>query len=109
MKQRVTDIGFEPRVDGRIFEIWDDGTEKDWGRVLEWDPPERVVFSWHPSLEPGTPTKVEVVFSNQGTKTRVGLTHRGWERVEVHRRAIRESYVPGWVGVLNSYRSEVRS
>jgi uncharacterized protein YndB with AHSA1/START domain len=76
---RVVRVEFEENVGGRVYEIWDDGTERDWGRVLEWQPPERFVMTWNIT---GEPTDVELRFTSldDGT-TRVDLEHRGWERL----------------------------
>jgi len=41
------DILIEPRVGGRWYEINVEGAECVWGSVLAWEPPKRVVLSWH--------------------------------------------------------------
>src|SRR4051794_38482376 len=46
----VTDLRFESGVDGRIVESLSNGSEAEWGRVLVWEPPQRVVFTWRPNL-----------------------------------------------------------
>ena len=76
---RIVRVEFEQRLDGRIYEVWDDGTERDWGRVIEWQPPERFVMTWNIT---GEPTDVELSFTalDDGT-TRVDLEHRGWDRL----------------------------
>jgi uncharacterized protein YndB with AHSA1/START domain len=74
----------EPRTGGRWYERADDGTECDWGRVLAWEPPARVVLAWEISAEwkpdPGIHTQVEVRFTPEDDgRTRVDLEHRGLE------------------------------
>jgi uncharacterized protein YndB with AHSA1/START domain len=70
----------EPFVGGRWFERGVDGSECDWGRVLTWDPPRRLVLSWEISgdfqCDPSIQTEVEVRFAPEGTSTRVDLEHR---------------------------------
>ena len=76
-KDRVREITVEQRQGGRVYEIWDDGTEVDWGTVLAWQPPERFTMTWS-----GTPapTEVEFIFAALGPAlTRVTVEHRGWE------------------------------
>jgi uncharacterized protein YndB with AHSA1/START domain len=76
-KERVREVHVEPRLSGRVFERWDDGTECDWGRLLAWEPPARLVMSWN--MTPA-PTEVELTFTELGPSlTRVAVEHRGWE------------------------------
>ena len=106
-EQQVTGIGFEGREGGRVYEIWANGEEKDWARVLVWDPPHRVAMAWHPSLEPGTPTEVDVRFSARGSGTTVDLVHSGWDRVEPHRSEMRSGYETGWVPVVDALKAKL--
>src|SRR5689334_22534213 len=52
----------EPREGGRWFERSEDGTETEWGRVLAWEPPDRVVLAWQITAEwrydPGLHTEI---------------------------------------------------
>ncbi|MFN8109261.1 MAG: SRPBCC domain-containing protein [Thermoleophilia bacterium] len=74
-------IVVQPVAGGRIFERGRDGTEHDWGRVLRWEPPVRVVYLWHMFFPPEEATEVEVTFHPRGDGTRVVITQRGWERL----------------------------
>ena len=97
-------VFFEQHEGGRIFERTPDGKEADWGSVLAWEPPDRVVYDWHP--EPGSiATEVEVRFSPEGDATRVELEHRGWERLGDNGPAKRASYnaPDGWDQVIGWY------
>ncbi|MFC5138834.1 SRPBCC domain-containing protein [Actinomycetospora rhizophila] len=76
-KERVRTVHVEPRVGGRVHERWDDGTECDWGHLLAWEPPARLVMTWN--MTPA-PTEVELTFTVLGPAlTRVAVEHRGWE------------------------------
>jgi uncharacterized protein YndB with AHSA1/START domain len=86
---------FDPRVGGHIYDVAEDGSECRWARVLAYDPPNRVVFSWDISpywqveTDPDRASEVEVRFSAEtADRTRVELEHRhlerhgeGWERM----------------------------
>jgi uncharacterized protein YndB with AHSA1/START domain len=86
-KQPFAAITVEQRIGGRWFERAADGNECEWGRVLAWEPPNRVAFSWHLQSDwkfdpnPGRASEVEIKFFAEGAgKTRVELEHRGLER-----------------------------
>ena len=42
----LLEMVFEARVGGRIYDRNTDGGECTWARVLAYEPPERLVFSW---------------------------------------------------------------
>lgn len=78
----------ETREGGRWFERDVDGSELDWGRVLVWDPPGRLVLtwqingSWQYDPDPGRASEIEVRFTPDGDgQTRVDLEHRRLERL----------------------------
>ena len=96
-------VVFEEHRGGRIVEVLSTGEECPWGHVLEWEPPDRIVFDWNPSREERPFTAVEVTFSSEaGGGTRVDLEHRGWELLGPELgQAMREGYDPGWGYILN--------
>jgi uncharacterized protein YndB with AHSA1/START domain len=103
--ERSGGVRFEPGPEGRIIERLADGTDTVWGHVLAWEPPHRLVFSWHPGIDCARTqvheaTEVEVRFSAEGDETRVELEHRGWERLGERARTARESYHSGWDPIL---------
>jgi uncharacterized protein YndB with AHSA1/START domain len=91
----IAETVFEPRVGGRIYDRGTDGSECHWARVLVYDPPQRVVFSWdigptwQVETDPERTSEVEVTFVAEGPdRTLVELEHRhldrhgpGWEAV----------------------------
>ena len=91
----IAETVFEPWVGGSILDRSADGSECRWGRVLAFDRPHRVVFSWNigPTWQlvsdPSHASEVEVRFVAEGvSSTRVHIEHRqldrhgpGWEAV----------------------------
>lgn len=75
-------IRFEPRVGGRWLEVWDEATGEGFeiGRVLVWEPGERLVVTYRNVHLPPEPSQVEVRFEPTPAGTRVRLEHSGLER-----------------------------
>jgi uncharacterized protein YndB with AHSA1/START domain len=87
LEAELAEMVFEPRVGGHIYDRGVDGSESRWARVVAYEPPDRVVFSWDISLrweietDPERTSEVEVRFIAEGPeRTRVELEHRGIER-----------------------------
>jgi uncharacterized protein YndB with AHSA1/START domain len=91
---------FESRVGGGIIEFADDGTQHVWGTVIEWDPPARVIFTWHPGRRPEVAQTVEVSFRAVRGGTEVVLIHGGWEKLAEEAARVRASYDNGWESVF---------
>jgi uncharacterized protein YndB with AHSA1/START domain len=98
-------VTFEPRVGGRIFETTSAGEEHDWGEVVEWEPPRRLVYVWHLRFDRSDATQVEVSFEPGGEGTAVRIIHRGWERLGAAAEERRERNNRGWSGVIERYRA----
>lgn len=68
--------------DGRLIETLATGQVFEIGKVLAWEPPARLVFSWRQaSFPPDLHTEVEVRFEAVGEETRVSVEHRGFHQV----------------------------
>ena len=98
---RVERVVFEGRAGGLIFEEHVDGRRFQWGRVLEFDAPRRVKFTWHPSRDAATAQEVELRFEPEGTGTRVVLVSDKWENWGRNAHRARKGYDIGWGYVLN--------
>jgi uncharacterized protein YndB with AHSA1/START domain len=101
-EELADEAGMDGRLGGAIYERWREGTE-NWGEITVWEPPDRLVFSWHPGGDPAEATEVEVTFNAEGDGTLVQLEHRGWERLGDRAPDVRAGYADGWQGVLEQY------
>ncbi len=102
LRGELAEMVFEPRVGGYIYDRAVDGRECRWSRVLAYEPPRRLVFSWDISLhweleeDPERTSEVEVRFESEGAgRTRVELEHRNLER-----------HGPGWEAMREAISSE---
>ena len=80
-KPAMREAVIEPRAGGRLYEKGEDGSECDWGRVLAWEPPNRLVLSWTINgkfqVDDTVDSEVEVRFFAESERvTRVELEHR---------------------------------
>ena len=89
LRSPIAETVFEPRVGGHIIDRAVDGSECRWARILAYDPPARVVFSWDISPrweledDPEQTSEVEVRFYpdicreapawNSSTDTSIGM------------------------------------
>jgi uncharacterized protein YndB with AHSA1/START domain len=102
--ERAVGIRFEPGVGGRLLEVHDAATGEGFetGRVLVWDPGERLVFADLVSSQPPDLTEVEVRFDPIPTGTRVTLEHRGLDRLPPEASAAKRKY--GWITLLRWFK-----
>jgi uncharacterized protein YndB with AHSA1/START domain len=83
----IAETVFEPHVGGHIYDRGVDGSECPWARILVYEPPHRVVFSWDISpqwqieTDPDNTSEVEVRFVVEAPqRTRLELEHRNIDR-----------------------------
>jgi uncharacterized protein YndB with AHSA1/START domain len=102
LASEIAETVFESHVGGRVYDRGVDGSEYQWARVLAFEPPHRVVFSWDISpqwqiesdLE--RTSEVEVRFIPEtAERTRVELEHRNLNR-----------HGPGWEGIRDAVGGE---
>jgi uncharacterized protein YndB with AHSA1/START domain len=106
----------EPREGGRWYEVGADGSECDWGVVLAWEPPIRLVLTWQIGSDwkfepdPACASEIEVLFTPDGPNaTRVDLEHRGFERHAIGAGEMRAVVAGegGWGGILERFAGAV--
>ena len=109
-KANAVDAIIEPRVGGRWYERGEDGSTCDWGRVLSWEPPSRLVLSWDINAEfqydPGLQTELELRFvAEKDGSTRVELEHRRLDRFGDRREEMRTIFdkTGDWGQLLASF------
>jgi uncharacterized protein YndB with AHSA1/START domain len=107
-------VVIEPRAGGRWYEQGVDGSVCDWGEVLAYEPPRRLVVewriggSWTFEQDPDAVSEIEVLFTPEGDATRVTLEHRHLER-HTAAGALKEAVGSegGWPGLLKRYSEAV--
>ena len=102
----------EPRAGGRWYEIMVDGAECDWGEVLAYEPPKRLLLAWRLNAQwnydPDLTTEVEVRFTAAGQgETHVEFEHRFFERMGDGGEAARNGVdgPEGWGAILAQFKA----
>ncbi|PZG20362.1 ATPase [Micromonospora craterilacus] len=105
----LAELGMEPRAGGMLYEVGPYGFRNDWGRVLTWDPPRRLVFTWQigpdraPVPDPARASEVEVLFTPDGPGTLVEVAHRHFDRHGTAAEGYRQALTAGWHELLSRY------
>jgi uncharacterized protein YndB with AHSA1/START domain len=85
-QRSLQEIGIEPREGGHCHETGPHGFRCDWGRVVTYEPPARIAFTWQispqrvPQPDPARASLVDVRFTPHGDGTAVTLVHRHFSR-----------------------------
>jgi len=105
----------EPRLGGRWYQVGEDGSRADVGKVLLWEPPDRFVMSWdiNSNWKPDTSisSEVEVRFVADGPNaTRVELEHRKFEQMGAEPgEKMRKDVDGGWPVMLDLFKAEAEA
>jgi uncharacterized protein YndB with AHSA1/START domain len=112
----IAESVFEPRAGGRVYDRGVDGSECQWARVIAYEPPERIVFTWDISpqwqieADLSKASEVEVRFiAEAAERTRVELEHRHLDRHGEGWQGLREGVGgdQGWPLYLRRFAEEV--
>lgn len=103
--EEAVGVSLDGRSGGQIVEATRDGARHVWGTISVWDPPRRLVTTWHPGQPADDPTELEIRIEPHASGSRLVLEHRGWERVAWSEQ--RDSYESGWDPVLARYDAEI--
>jgi uncharacterized protein YndB with AHSA1/START domain len=112
LRAPIVETVFEPRVGGNIVDRGEDGSECRWARILAYDPPDRVVFSWdigptwQIESDPDLTSEVEVRFTAETPdRTRIELEHRHLDRHGPGWESLRDGigHDQGWPLYLSRY------
>lgn len=110
-KEVLAFIAIEPKEGGRCYERGPHNFECDWGRVIKYDPPNTITFTWQiganrePVPNPDKASVVEVRFGKEGSGTRVEVNHHSFSKHGEHW----QQYVAGlasaqgWSWLLDKY------
>jgi len=115
-KAKAVDAVIEPRVGGRWYERGEDGSTCNWGSVLSWEPPSRLLLSWDINADwqydPDLKTELEVRFIPEGNDvTRVELEHRRLDRYGARRDEMRTIFdaTGDWGRLLQAFAQAAAS
>jgi uncharacterized protein YndB with AHSA1/START domain len=100
----------ENKAGGRWYEVGVDGSTCEWGKVLAYEPPGRVVLAWHTQPnwqhdpDPNHASRVEVTFTDLGNgQTRVDLVHADLDKHGAGWEEMAKQLASGWPGIVESF------
>lgn len=100
-------VVIEPHAGGRWYEEDEGGTQSDWGRVIDWEPPHRLLLAWQLdasfTYDPDLETEVLLTFQSDGTGTRVELEHTNLQRFGPSAERVAHQLAGGWPTRLQDF------
>jgi uncharacterized protein YndB with AHSA1/START domain len=107
-KSPHVEVVIEPRAGGRWFERDAEGVETNWGKVLAWEPPTRLLLGWQLdsgfAYNPDLVTEVELTFApGAGGGAVVTLEHRNLERFGDDAEKVAAKIGAGWPQIMADY------
>ncbi len=107
------DIVAEPFAGGMWYEVDAQGQKNQWGQVLAWEPPSRLVLGWqlncHFGYDPDLLTEVEIRFTPADGGTIVALEHRNLERFGADGEALIPRIREGWPEKLSEFAAHLQT
>ena len=106
-KKPAVAVTLEPTSGGKWVERDEDGVTTQWGKVLAWEPPTRLVLGWQLNsafiYDPDLLTEVELTFAPNEGGTLVTLEHRNLERFGDAAERVAGQLAGGWPSRLADY------
>jgi uncharacterized protein YndB with AHSA1/START domain len=105
----------EARLGGRWYELGEDGTQTNVGKITAWEPPARFVLTWdiNSQWKPDATvsSEVEVRFIAEGANaTRVELEHRKFEQMGAEGgEKMRKGVDGGWPKMLERFKTQAET
>lgn len=108
-REAHVEVVIEPWVDGRWFERDAQGRQTQWGKVLAWEPPSRLLLGWQIGADwnyhADLLTEVELTFKTHAPGgTMVRLEHRHLERLGSDAARYRDLLDGGWPTLLGEFQ-----
>jgi uncharacterized protein YndB with AHSA1/START domain len=108
-------VVMETRLGGRWYELAEDGSQTNVGKIIVWEPPKRFVMTWdiNSQWKPDTTvgSEVEVRFIPDGANaTRVELEHRKFEQMGAEAgESMRKDVDGGWPALLEKFKQHAEA
>jgi uncharacterized protein YndB with AHSA1/START domain len=108
-------VVMETRLGGRWYELAEDGSQTNVGKIIVWEPPKRFAMTWdiNSQWKPDTTvgSEVEVRFIPDGANaTRVELEHRKFEQMGAEAgESMRKDVDGGWPALLEKFKQHAEA
>jgi hypothetical protein len=104
-------VVLEPTAGGRWYEEGEDGSQVEWGKVVAFEAPGRVVLNWKVgasySFDPDLDTELELTIVPTGSgASRLELAHRDLENYGEAAATMQETMTSGWAHVVDSFKGD---